>query len=105
MRTPRLASAVLALAAALAPSAASAGPPGDVKVDIAYTRTTLPNGLTVILHEDHTLPLVAVNTLVKVGSHFEEAGRTGFAHLFEHLMFMGTSRAPTKMFDAWMEAE
>jgi zinc protease len=43
--------------------------------------------------------------MVRVGSHFEESKRTGFAHLFEHLMFMGTSRAPTKMFDAWMEAE
>jgi predicted Zn-dependent peptidase len=100
MRTSRLAPAVLALAAALAPRpAAAAG------VDIPFTKTTLPNGLTVIFHEDHTLPLVAVNTLFKVGSHFEEAGRTGFAHLFEHLMFMGTARAPTKMFDTWMEAE
>jgi len=92
---------VLALAAALAPRAASAA---DVKVDIPFTKTQLPNGLTVILHEDHTLPLVAVNTMVRVGSRFEEPGRTGFAHLFEHLMFMGTARAPTKMFDAWMES-
>jgi predicted Zn-dependent peptidase len=92
---------VLALAAALAPRAASAA---DVKVDIPFTKTQLPNGLTVILHEDHTLPLVSVNTMVRVGSRFEEPGRTGFAHLFEHLMFMGTARAPTKMFDAWMEA-
>src|SRR6185369_5423925 len=63
------------------------------------------NGLTVVLHEDHTLPIVAVNVMVKVGSRFEEPKRTGFAHLFEHLMFMGTHRVPTKMFDAWMEAE
>ncbi len=109
MRTPRLALAVLAFSAALAPRAAgAAGPDGatdDVKVAIPFTKTTLANGLTVILHEDHTLPMVAVNSLVRVGSHFEEAGRTGFAHLFEHLMFMGTARAPTKMFDAWMEAE
>jgi predicted Zn-dependent peptidase len=80
-------------------------PAGAAGVDIPFTKTTLPNGLTVILHEDHTLPLVAVNTIVRVGSHFEERGRTGFAHLFEHLMFMGTARAPTKMFDAWLEAE
>lgn len=103
MRTPFLAAAALSLAAALAPVTAAAGQ--DVKVDIPFTKTTLPNGLTVILHEDHTLPMVAVNTLVKVGARFEEPGRTGFAHLFEHLMFMGTSRAPTKMFDAWMESE
>jgi predicted Zn-dependent peptidase len=104
LRGPRNAAlGCLALAAAaLASPAASAA---DVKLDIPYTKVTLPNGLTVILHEDHSLPLVAVNTLVKVGSHFEEKGRTGFAHLFEHLMFMGTSRAPTKMFDAWMEGE
>jgi predicted Zn-dependent peptidase len=92
---------VLAIAAALAPRAANAA---DVKVDVPFTKTQLPNGLTVIFHEDHTLPLVAVNTMVRVGSRFEEHGRTGFAHLFEHLMFMGTARAPTKMFDAWMEA-
>ena len=58
-----------------------------------------------ILHEDHSLPLCAVNLMYKVGSRFEEKKRTGFAHLFEHLMFMGTKRVPTKMFDAWMEAE
>jgi predicted Zn-dependent peptidase len=101
----RLVPAALALTATLAvrPSPATGAP--ALKVDIPFTKTTLPNGLTVILHEDHTLPLVAVNTMVHVGSHFEEPGRTGFAHLFEHLMFMGTARAPTKMFDAWMEAE
>nr|AYM54418.1 peptidase M16-like protein [Phaselicystis flava] len=77
----------------------------STKVDIPFTRYKLPNGLTVILHEDHALPLVAVNLMFKVGSRFEEPKRTGFAHLFEHLMFMGTARAPTKAFDAWMEAE
>jgi predicted Zn-dependent peptidase len=103
MRAPRLVPALaVAIAAALAPRLAA---PAEVKVDIPFTKTTLSNGLTVIFHEDHTLPLVAVNTMVRVGSHFEEPGRTGFAHLFEHLMFMGTSRVPTKMFDAWMEAE
>lgn len=104
MRTSRLAAAALASCAVIAVSGAAAASP-DVKVDIPFTKTVLPNGLTVILHEDHTLPMVAVNTIVKVGSRFEEPGRTGFAHLFEHLMFMGTARAPTKMFDAWMEAE
>ncbi|MBK8254015.1 MAG: insulinase family protein [Polyangiaceae bacterium] len=85
------------------PPAASA--PAQQKLNIAFTKYTLPNGLTVILHEDHALPMVAVNTMVRVGSRFEEPKRTGFAHLFEHLMFMGTRRVPTKMFDAWMEAE
>ncbi|MBK9264291.1 MAG: insulinase family protein [Polyangiaceae bacterium] len=74
------------------------------RIDIPFTKYKLDNGLVVILHEDHSLPLVVVNTIVKVGSRFEEPKRTGFAHLFEHLMFMGTRRVPTKMFDAWMEA-
>jgi zinc protease len=74
--------------------------------DVAIPNSTskLPNGMTVILHEDHSLPIVTVNVAYRVGSRFEEAKRTGFAHLFEHLMFMGTRRAPTKAFDAWMEA-
>ncbi len=72
---------------------------------IPYTQHSLDNGLTVILHEDHTQPLVTVNLNVNVGSRDEKAKRTGFAHLFEHLMFMGTERVPEKMFDAWMEAE
>ena len=106
MRFRRFAPAAVMAALALAPRVAGAEAPNPpVRVDIPFTRTTLSNGLTVIFHEDHALPFVAVNTMVKVGSHFEEAGRTGFAHLFEHLMFMGTSRAPTKMFDAWMEGE
>lgn len=74
-------------------------------VDLPFEKYALPNGMTVVLHEDHALPLVAVNVMVRVGSRFEEPKRTGFAHLFEHLMFMGTTRVPTKMFDAWMEAE
>jgi predicted Zn-dependent peptidase len=71
---------------------------------IPFTKTTLPNGLVVIFSEDHAVPQVAVNVSYSVGSRMERQGRTGFAHLFEHLMFMGTRRAPTKAFDAWMEA-
>ena len=73
-------------------------------VAIPFTTQLLANGMTVILHEDHSIPIVTVNLTYKVGSRFEAPHRTGFAHLFEHLMFMGTRRAPTKMFDAWMEA-
>jgi zinc protease len=106
-----LAAALPALAAvALTGSPALADGPGPgatapTKLHIPFTKYTLANGLTVILHEDHALPMVAVNTMVRVGSRFEETKRTGFAHMFEHLMFMGTKRVPTKMFDAWMEAE
>ena len=64
----------------------------------------LPNGLTVILQEDHHLPIVETNIWVHVGSKDEPAHRTGFAHLFEHLMFMGTKRVPRGQFDAIMEA-
>ncbi len=73
-------------------------------VAIPFTRTQLPNGMVVILHEDHSSPQVVVNVSYNVGSRFEVTKRTGFAHLFEHLMFMGTRRVPTKAFDAWMEA-
>ena len=58
--------------------------------DIPYTKFVLPNGLTVLVHEDHKAPIVAVNTWYHVGSKNEKTGRTGFAHLFEHLMFSGS---------------
>ena len=56
---------------------------------IKYTEFTLPNGLRVILHEDHSTPIVGVNVWYHVGSKNESPGRTGFAHLFEHMMFQG----------------
>ena len=102
MRLAPLAPAAIAsLALVLAPS-----PPARAADDIAipFTKATLPNGMTVILSEDHTLPVVAVNVGYWVGSRFEEAHRSGFAHLFEHLMFMGTRRAPRGVFDGRMEA-
>ena len=79
-------------------------PPASADVAIPFARTTLPNGMVVVFHEDHASPMVVVNVSYDVGSRFEQDRRTGFAHLFEHLMFMGTRRAPTKAFDAWMEA-
>lgn len=63
---------------------------------IAFEKYTLPNGLTVILHEDHKLPFVHVNEWIHVGSKNEKPGRTGFAHLFEHLMFEGSKNATGK---------
>jgi zinc protease len=73
-------------------------------LDLPYVETKLSNGLTVIVHEDHLMPQVATNIIYRVGSKDEQPGRTGFAHLFEHLMFMGTKRAPSKAFDEWMES-
>jgi zinc protease len=59
-------------------------------VDIPYQKIVLDNGLTVLIHEDHKAPIVAVNIWYHVGSKNEKAGKTGFAHLFEHLMFGGS---------------
>ena len=58
--------------------------------NIPYTKFVLSNGLTVLVHEDHKAPIVAVNTWYHVGSKNEKPGKTGFAHLFEHLMFSGS---------------
>jgi len=58
--------------------------------DIPYTRFVLKNGLTLLVHEDHKTPVVAINTWYHVGSKNEKPGKTGFAHLFEHLMFSGS---------------
>lgn len=59
-------------------------------IDIPYKKFVLGNGLTVIIHEDHKAPIVAVNVWYHVGSKNEKPGKTGFAHLFEHLMFNGS---------------
>jgi zinc protease len=88
-----------AMLTALAALWLTASPP----VSIPFERYTLPNGLTVILHEDHRLPSVTVNLWYRVGSADEVKGRTGFAHLFEHLMFMGTAAVPNGDFDKTME--
>ncbi len=77
---------------------------GSLAVPLNVETYTLPNGLTVILHEDHTQPQVTINTWFAVGSKDESPGRTGFAHLFEHLMFMGTDRVPGNQFDVMMES-
>ena len=69
-----------------------------------HEKFVLDNGLTVILHEDHRLPLVVVDVWYHVGSREEPADRAGFAHLFEHLMFMGTARVPNGGFDEILES-
>jgi len=92
----------LSLAALFTATAATAQP--QKSLDVAYTQFDLPNGLHVILHEDHTIPVVTVNVWYHVGSAREHTGRTGFAHLFEHLMFMGSKHAPYGDFDRLLEA-
>ena len=92
--------AVLLVLALAAPVAAQAPAPS---IEVKYTQFTLPNGLHVILHEDHSVPIATVNTWYRVGSANELPGRTGFAHLFEHLMFMGSGHAPYGEFDSRLE--
>ncbi len=73
-------------------------------VTIAFEQHKLSNGMDVILHEDHTIPLVAVNMWYHVGSKNEEMGRTGFAHLFEHVMFEGTKHHNRSHFEPLQKA-
>jgi zinc protease len=69
-------------------------------VDIPYQKFVLDNGLTLIVHEDHKAPIVAINTWYHVGSKNEKLGKTGFAHLFEHLMFGGSDHAKGSYIEA-----
>jgi zinc protease len=86
---------VCGLALASAAAAQKITPP-----EIRYEKQVLPNGLNLILHEDHALPVVAVNLWYHVGSKNETVGRTGFAHLFEHMMFQGSQHHDTDFFYA-----
>ncbi|HMO68673.1 MAG TPA: insulinase family protein, partial [Novosphingobium sp.] len=72
------------------------------KVEIPYETFVLPNGLTVIVHTDRKAPVVGLMTYYRVGSKHEPRGRTGFAHLYEHLFFGGSENAPA--FDEPLEA-
>ncbi len=74
------------------------------RVDIPWSRFQLDNGLTVIVHEDRKAPVVAVSIWYNVGSKDEPAGSTGFAHLFEHLMFGGSENSPTSHIQAMSAA-
>jgi zinc protease len=69
-------------------------------VDIPYEKVVLDNGLTVLIHEDHKAPIVAVNVWYHVGSKNEKSGKTGFAHLFEHLMFGGSENLKGRYIEA-----
>jgi zinc protease len=88
--------ALVVLAVLLSPGVGHAQAP---RLQVPYTQFTLPNGLNVILHEDHSVPVVSVNVWYHVGSARERTGRTGFAHLYEHLMFMGSANVGPGQFD------
>lgn len=94
----------MALAVAIPPAAAQNPPPVTALPQIAYEKTTLPNGLELILIEDHRLPIVAVNIWYHVGPANEAPGLTGFAHLFEHMMFAATRHIPRGEADRLLEA-
>ena len=109
MKAPALAAALAFAAPAFAQAPVSTGTPGSPapaaqsKIEVPYTQFTLPNGLHVILHEDHSVPIVSTNVWYHVGSSRERQGRTGFAHLFEHLMFMGSGHVKPGEFDTVLE--
>ena len=87
-----------------APAASADAPSGIVLPTIQYEKYTLANGLVVILSEDHRLPLVSTNLWYHVGPANELPGRTGFAHLFEHMMFEGSKHVPGNAHIRFLEA-
>ena len=103
-RRPRVALLAAALSATLGglsylPEAVQAKPVAGAEVEIPFQEFTLPNGLRVIVHTDRKAPIVAVNLWYHVGSKNEQPGRTGFAHLFEHLMFQGSENHKGEFFE------
>src|SRR4051812_33092666 len=110
MRSIRTVALLIAATALSAPALAAAPAVKSVpiatlvkQVSIPHTMFRLPNGLTVIVHEDHKAPIVAVSTWYNVGSKDEPKGKTGFAHLFEHLMFNGTENLQGDYFNYLQE--
>jgi predicted Zn-dependent peptidase len=83
---------IAAAAVVLLPALALAAPPPEFKIPVAVKK--LANGMTVVVSEDHSAPTFGISTVFHVGFRLEPKGRTGFAHLFEHMMFEGTPEAP-----------
>src|SRR5688572_13461403 len=103
MRATKFLAATLALAVSFSLFAQKKTEPAKAsvpRVEIPYKQYTLSNGLTLIVHEDHKAPIAAVNIWYHVGSKNEKPGKTGFAHLFEHLMFNGSEHFNTDYFKA-----
>src|SRR5580765_952311 len=103
MSLRNLLAVLAAVGLAIAPTSAQQ-PASAAKLSVPFTMFKLANGLTVIVHEDHSVPTVAVNVWYHVGSAREKPGRTGFAHLFEHLMFEGSGHVKEGQFDNLLEA-
>jgi zinc protease len=100
MRLRLLAVSLLFVAAGVAEAQAGKSP--ELRID--YTKETLPNGLTVVYHVDHSTPVAAVLLMYNVGSKMERPGKTGFAHLFEHMMFKGSKNVADGQHWALLEA-
>ncbi len=100
---PRILTALLAAGALAAVSPSSAEPRGAAKSPITPTKTTLANGLGVVFDVDKRTPVVTVNLWYHVGSKDEAAGRNGFAHLFEHVMFQGSKHVPEDTYFRFLE--
>lgn len=103
MRLSRLSLAATLVVAAATGVGAQAKPAGTSAINIPFERYVLPNGLTVILSEDHSVPRVAIDVWYHVGSKNEKPGRTGFAHMFEHVMFTGSANVPYGLHDRYTE--
>jgi zinc protease len=101
-----LASAVVFVTAVSPPSARAAEPTPDFSSLIRFNveKFKMPNGLTVLLHEDHSAPIISYQTWFRVGSKNEEPGFTGIAHLFEHMMFKGARRYSGEQFDTILQS-
>jgi len=96
--------AAIFLAVPLGAQSPAPAAPSVPSLQVPFRQFQLPNGLNVILHQDKTVPVVAVNVWYHVGSANEKPGRTGFAHLFEHLMFEGSKNVAEGQFDLLLEA-
>jgi zinc protease len=96
--------AILGLVLLAVPLSGQSPGPAVAPLQVPFRQFQLANGLNVILHQDKTVPVVAVNVWYHVGSANEKPGRTGFAHLFEHLMFEGSKSVPEGQFDLLLEA-
>ena len=98
----RLISILMATFTLMAVSSCNKAP--EDKLSIDYEKYVMPNGLQVVLHTDHSDPMMSYAIMYHVGSGREKPGKTGFAHLFEHLLFMGSENVPTGAFDRILEA-
>lgn len=95
---------LITMALVLAITSCTNRKPADEKLSISFEKYTMPNGLQVVLHEDHSDPVISYDIMYHVGSSREVPGKTGFAHLFEHLLFMGSENVPNGSFDKILES-